>query len=133
MDIILDTHIALWSLDDDSSLSKDAYNLINDLDNNIYFSAISVMEVSIKHNKFPSQFERSGEMFYEECLKSGFYTMPLKPKHAILMDNLKLKEGYKYNDPFDRALIAQAKKENFILLTSDRMMEHYDEECIMFV
>ena len=43
MHILLDTHIALWALDNDAKLSKEAKELINDLNNSIYFSAISVM------------------------------------------------------------------------------------------
>lgn len=133
MDFLLDTHIALWALDDDDRLSKDAKEIIIDENNNIYFSAISVMEVSIKYNKYPKLFNRSGESFYQDSLNSGYYTMPLKPKHAIYMDTLKLKEVYTHNDHFDGALIAQAKKEGFKLLTHDRMLKHFDEECIMFV
>lgn len=133
MDFLLDTHIALWALDDDDRLSKDAKEIIINENNNIYFSAISVMEVSIKYNKYPNLFNRSGESFYQDSLNSGYYTMPLKPKHAIYMDTLKLKEGYTHNDSFDGALIAQAKKEGFKLLTHDKMLKHFDEECIMFV
>lgn len=133
MDFLLDTHIAIWALDDDDRLSKHARDIIIDGNNNIYFSAISVMEISIKYNKDPKLFNRSGESFYQDSLNSGYYTLPLKPKHAICMDTLKLKEGYTHNDPFDRALIAQAKKEGFKLLTHDAMLKHYDEECIMFV
>ena len=133
MDIILDTHILLWVLEERKVLSDEVYTLINDFDNNIYFSAISVMEVSIKHKKYPDQILRSGEDFYNLCLQSGFYTLPLKPKHAILMDKLNIKEGYTHNDPFDKALLAQAKQENFILLTHDNAFKNYDEKCIMLV
>ena len=133
MHILLDTHIALWSLYDDTKLSKEAYNLINDLNNFIYFSAISVMEVSIKHKKFPDTFTKSGETFYSNCLKSDYLTMPFKPKHAIFMDKLNLKDGFIHNDPFDRALLAQAKQERFIFLSHDHMFENYNENFIMIV
>lgn len=134
MHILLDTHIALWALDNDTKLSKEAKELINDLNNSIYFSAISVMEISIKHKKNPNIINRTGTDFYNQCLEAGYYTMPLKPKHAILLDNLNVKDNsYVNNDPFDRALIAQAKRENMILLTHDKIMEYYDEDCIKIV
>lgn len=133
MDYILDTHIAFWALYDTDKLSSDVINIIDNQDNNIYFSAVSVMEISIKHNKFPEIFDKSGRTFYENSLYSGFYTMPLKPKHAILMDDLKIKEGQSHSDPFDRALLAQAKQERFKLITHDRAFEKYEEECIMMV
>ena len=133
MDYLLDTHIAIWALDDNDKLSISARDIIIDENNNIYFSAISVMEVSIKNNKFPELFNRSGQSFYQDSLDSGYYTLPLKPKHAIYMDKLNLIDGYTHNDPFDRALLAQAKQEGFIFLTHDRMFEHYDENFIMIV
>ena len=133
MDYILDTHIALWCLYDDSKLSAETFEIINNPNHNIYFSAVSVMEIAIKHRKYPDSFNKDAQTFYQNSLDSDFYAMPLKPKHAICMDTLKLKEGYTHNNPFDRALIAQAKKEGFKLLTHDEMLKHYDEECIMFV
>ena len=64
MDYLLDTHIALWSLYEDSKLPKVVFEIINNTDNNIYFSAVSVMEVSIKHQKFPKIFDKDAETFY---------------------------------------------------------------------
>ena len=133
MDIILDTHIALWALENNDKLSHYAKEMISDLNNNIYFSAISVMEISIKHKKFPDLFKISGEDFYNDCLNAGYYTMPLKSKHAIFMDKLNLKDGFIHNDPFDRALLAQAKQERFIFLSHDHMFENYNENFIMIV
>lgn len=134
MDYILDTHIIIWALDGDKRLSEELRTIIEDENNNIYFSALSVMEVGIKHKKNPDAMDWSGKELYEDCLKAGYYTMPMKPKHAICMDDLKLKEGaYANGDPFDRGLIAQAKQEGMILLSHDRMMESYDEPCIRMV
>ncbi len=134
MDYILDTHILIWAIDDDPRLSKEVRNIIADEDNNIYFSALSIMEVGIKHKKNPSAMDWSGKELYEDCLEAGYYTLPMKPKHAIFMDDLKLKEGsFAGGDPFDRGLIAQAKQEGMILLSHDRIMEYYDEPCICMV
>ena len=134
MDYILDTHIAMWAIEGNERLSEEAREIIQDEDNNIYFSALSVMEIGIKHKKNPQIMKRSGSQFYERCLEAGYYTMPMKPKHAIFMDDLKVKEGtYMNGDPFDRGLIAQAKQEGMILLSHDKVMESYDEPCIRMV
>lgn len=130
MNILLDTHIAIWALSDDERLETKARQLILDPDNFLYFSAISVMEISIKHHKDPENMEWSGSAFYEECLKAGFYTMPFKPKHATLLDDLISKY---HKDPFDRALIAQARSENMYLMTHDEMLKNYNESCVLFV
>lgn len=134
MDYLLDTHILIWALDGDHRLSEEVKRIINNEDNNLYFSALSVMETAIKHQKNPGKMDWSGQELYEESLKAGYYTLPMKPKHAIYMDGLKLKEGCIVNgDPFDRGLIAQAKQEGMILLSHDWLMEYYDEDCIQIV
>ena len=120
MDIILDTHILIWALDEDDRLSEGARRLIDDNNNFIYFSSLSVMEIAIKHKKNPDKMDWSAEELYHDCLEAGYYTLPFKPKHAIHLDGLKLKEGSRVNgDPFDRGLIAQAKQEGMILLSHD--------------
>ncbi len=134
MDYILDTHIAMWAIEGSGKLSDEALNIIADEDNNIYFSALSVMEIGIKHKKYPQIMIRSGKEFYEKCLEAGYYALPMKPKHAVFMDDLKLKEGAQVlGDPFDRGLIAQAKQEGMILLSHDKVMKYYDEPCIRMV
>ena len=64
MNILLDTHIAIWALTDDKRLGTKARELILDPENNIYFSAISVMEISIKHRKSPKRMDWDGTEFY---------------------------------------------------------------------
>ncbi|MBQ1197393.1 MAG: hypothetical protein IIX47_02170 [Spirochaetaceae bacterium] len=51
MDILLDTHILLWSINDDPRLTEKAKNLIFSKDNTLYYSIISMWEVAIKHMK----------------------------------------------------------------------------------
>ena len=134
MDYILDTHIAIWAIEGNEKLSEEAIDIISNEENNIFFSALSVMEIGIKHKKNPEKMIRSGKDFYEKCLDAGYFTLPMKPKHAIFMDNLKLKEEAVVNgDPFDRGLIAQAKQEKMILLSHDRLLGYYDEDCIKMV
>ena len=49
MNLLLDTDIAIWALNDDQNLSDKARALILDPDNTIYYSTISVWEVMLKH------------------------------------------------------------------------------------
>ena len=48
MNILLDTHIAVWAITDDPRLSEKARELILDPDNSIYWSAVSTLEVNNK-------------------------------------------------------------------------------------
>lgn len=132
MDYILDTHVIIWALEDDDRLSDSVRDIILDNNNNIYFSALSIMEVSIKHHKNPKIMKWSGQQLYEYCLEAGYYTMPFKPKHAFHLENLKVKDKKTVNqDPFDRGLIAQAKAEGMYLISFDKLMHYYDESCIL--
>ena len=46
MNILLDTHIAVWAITDDTRLTERAREIILDSDNNIYISAVSTLEVN---------------------------------------------------------------------------------------
>ena len=49
MNILLDTHILIWALNDDPRLPEKARDLILDEGNVVYYSSVSIWEVSIKH------------------------------------------------------------------------------------
>ena len=110
MKYLLDTHILFWSMSDEKKLSEDVLSVINDPENEIYFSSASVWEVVIKHSKNPENMPVNGREFMEACMKAGFITLPIRNNHVLAVDNLRRKEGEPpHNDPFDRLLIAQAK------------------------
>ena len=43
MKYLLDTHILFWSMSDEKKLSEDVLSVINDPENEIYFSSASVV------------------------------------------------------------------------------------------
>lgn len=49
MNLLLDTHVLIWALTEDARLSEKAREMILDPENTVYYSAVSVWEVSIKH------------------------------------------------------------------------------------
>ena len=49
MKVLLDTHIMLWAMTGDPRLSKIAREVIEDMRNELYFSAASLCEISLKH------------------------------------------------------------------------------------
>ena len=70
MNLLLDTHIALWALNDDPSLSEKAKELILDPDNTIYYSMVSVWEVLLKHsNFFKNRFLKRNIITYSPRMK----------------------------------------------------------------
>ncbi|MER2183109.1 MAG: PIN domain-containing protein, partial [Clostridia bacterium] len=55
MKLLLDTHVLLRVLTNDSKLSDKARRLIADESNEIFYSVISAWEIEIKHEKHPTQ------------------------------------------------------------------------------
>ena len=130
MNILLDTHIAIWSLLDSPKLTQKARALITDPDNTIYYSVISVWEVLLKHTEHPDSIDLTPELFSDNCREAGFVPLELRDKHVLTVNTFPpVVDGHK--DPFDRLLLAQAKTENFSFLTSDSKIPLYQERCVI--
>ena len=132
MNLLLDTHIAIWALNDDPALSEKARDLILDPDNTIYYSTVSVWEVLLKHARRPDSIPFDEADFSAGCREAGFVPLGLADKHILAVHTLHRPENVKeHNDPFDRLLLAQAKVENLSFLTHDELIPDYDEKCII--
>ena len=65
MKVLLDTHIVLWALADSEKLPAKAREIINNNENEIFYSLVSAWEVAIKHNLHPDKIPISEEDFLE--------------------------------------------------------------------
>lgn len=134
MNLLLDTHIAVWALNDDPALSGKARGLILDPDNTVYYSAVSVWEVLLKHAKRPDDIPFNERDFAQACQQAGFFPLDLKDRHILQVSTLVRSSGAaEHNDPFDRLLLAQAKAENLRFLTHDSLIPGYGEKCVISV
>lgn len=134
MRILLDTHIALWAVADTEKLSEKVINLLEEENNEVFYSVASVWEVAIKHKIKPENMPISEEEFVELCEKTGFIRLPIEPAHIFYIKTLERSvDAPKHNDPFDRMLIAQAKYEDLNLITHDSQFLYYGENCVMNV
>ncbi|MBR1813591.1 MAG: type II toxin-antitoxin system VapC family toxin [Lachnospiraceae bacterium] len=132
MNLLLDTHIAIWALDDAPQLSEKARELILDPNNTIYYSTVSVWEVMLKHARRPDEIPFDEKDFSEGCRSAGFIPLGLADKHILAVSTLSRPDNVKeHNDPFDRLLIAQAKVENLSFLTHDELIPDYNERCVI--
>lgn len=120
MKYLLDTNIFLWSLNDDKRLKRQIHKILEDPLNEIFASVVNGWEISIKHKigKLPLK-----TTLFECFEKSGFNILDISLNHILQLDKLSLYR--KHKDPFDRLLIAQAKAENFTLITSDPKIWRY--------
>lgn len=134
MDLLLDTHILLWTFNNDPKLSKKTQDIIKNADSTIFYSIISMWEVAIKHKKSPDLMNTSGTEFMHYCEMAGFKKLPIDDRHICALETLEKKNGMpEHNDPFDRMLISQAKADGMLLLTHDQKFSFYDEPYIAIV
>ena len=132
MKYLLDSHVLIWALFSDEKLARKAFDIINSRDNEIYYSAASIWEIGMKHAKAPEKMPVSGKVLMECSEQAGMLSLPIIQEHAAAVNELRRKDGEPpHNDPFDKMLIAQAKCENMILLTHDRLLSGYGEDCVM--
>ena len=134
MNILLDTHIAIWAITDDIRLIKKARDLILDPGNNLYYSAASVFEVDIKTKSRKNNLEFTTDEFVEMCHEAGYIHSPLKETHLLAANKLIWDgEGAEHKDPFDRILLAQAITENMHFMTSDGKIPCFKQNCVIAV
>jgi|SRR5690554_5304422 len=119
MRFLLDTHVLLWWLANDSRLSEPHRSLIADRANFVLVSSISIAEVSIKASL--GKLEAPANT-HDAALMSGFGLLSFEAAHAEELREL----PWIHRDPFDRMLVAQARIEKLRLLTADARIRQYD-------
>jgi PIN domain nuclease of toxin-antitoxin system len=124
--ILIDTHVALWFLNGDSSLSDKAKGVILDARNNKYVSLASVWEVAIKISINKLSFDGGTEGFVELLKDNGFELLPIKTEHLSVVETLE----FFHRDPFDRLLVAACIAEDMPIVTVDKNIELYPIESL---
>ena len=124
MRLLLDTHTLLWLDTDLSRLSPRARSLLRDRKNQVYVSAITAWELSIKNRlgKLPSASSLLNS-YHSSLARYGFLALPLTSDHALAERTL----SADHKDPFDRALVAQAAHEKLSLLSNDPLLAQFSE------
>ena len=134
MKVLLDTHIILWFLANDSRLPDKAKQIILDERNEILYSTASVWEIAIKHMANPGKMRINGSKFADGCHQVGFKMIPIIDSHVAALETLKRPDDAPHHkDPFDRIMIAQAKAEGLKFVTHDALLPYYNESCLLSV
>ena len=127
MKILLDTHAFLWWITDDQKLSSRAREVISDAENELFFSAASGWEISIKVQLGRLKLPEEPERFIPEQLRMNFIrSLPIQMRHALFVSTL----PNHHRDPFDRMLVAQAQLEEMSILSADLQISRYQVELI---
>lgn len=123
MNLLLDTHVALWAITDSPRLSSQARELILGPRAIVWISAATIWEIAIKHSLGRGDMPISGDEAIRHFRASGYDFLPVEPEHAAAIETLPLH----HQDPFDRLLAAQAQVEPMRLLTHDPMLVRYGD------
>jgi len=123
MNYLLDTHVLLWVINDDTKLSTKAKEKIKDTENDIYVSAISFWEISLKFSLGKLKLRGfTPDNLTELSVQIGFKQLPLLHDECATYHHL---INTIHRDPFDRMLIWQAIKHNFTLISKDSKASLY--------
>jgi PIN domain nuclease of toxin-antitoxin system len=117
--LLLDTHALLWWLSDDAQLGEETRRAISNPRNQVYISAASTWEISIKKTIGKLSAPDDMDAIVED---EGFDKLPITLFHGEQAGLLP--EHHK--DPFDRMLIAQAQAEGLIIVTNDKKIARYN-------
>lgn len=126
MNLLLDTHVALWAITDSPKLSASARELIQSPKTTVWISAASVWEIAIKHGLGRGDMPVSGDAAVRYFRESGYHFLAIEPEHAVAVEAL----AAHHQDPFDRLLVAQALVEPMRLMTHDPMVARYSDTII---
>ena len=116
---LLDTHVFIWWLCDDTRLSDALICEIEYAGAANFISAASIWEIAIKKRLGRIDFPENINQIVKKC---GFSSLPIHARHAESAGNLPLY----HHDPFDRMLIAQARVERLTLISFDQAMLAYN-------
>lgn len=117
MRALLDTHTFLWAMGQPAKLSKKALAAIRAPENDLFVSAATAWELSIKFQlgRLP---EAASILARFDALAEalGAQALSMNVAHSVLAGAL----DWDHTDPFDRMLAAQALTENLSLVSRDR-------------
>jgi PIN domain nuclease of toxin-antitoxin system len=122
MKYLLDTVVWLWSLNSPERISDEGRRVLERGEEEIYLSAVTPWEISIKMRLGRLDFPGSPAQLVPRFMaKQSLRPLSVNHRHAAKVYDLPAHHA----DPFDRMLIAQALIEDLVILTSDRVFRKY--------
>ena len=126
MNLLLDTHVALWAIADSPKLPEHARARIQNPKVVVWVSSASVWEIAIKYTLGRGDMPVSAADALAYFRASGYRLLPIEAEHTVALAELPAH----HHDPFDRLLIAQALSEPLRLMTHDATVARYNSTII---
>ncbi len=121
MQLLVDTHLLLWSVAASKKLPPTAREMLTDPANDVFYSAASVWEIAVKSGLGRDDFQVDMPSLLQAFVTAGFVELAITSTHAARATSL----PDLHKDPFDRLLVAQALSEPALLLTNDAQLGQY--------
>jgi len=119
--LLLDTHALIWFLAADRRLGAPARGLIESPENTAMISIVSLWEIALKSRLGKLQIDFGAVL--DAVGKTDFVSLDLKERHLRALSALP--SVPEHRDPFDHLLIAQARSEDLVFLSSDPRVRNY--------
>lgn len=126
MNLLLDTHVALWAITDSPRLSPKARQLLTAPRTTVWVSVASLWEIAIKHSLGRGDMPVSAQDALRYFEASGYRVLAIEAEHAVAVASL----PPHHQDPFDRLLVAQALTEPMCLMTHDANVAAYSDTIL---
>ena len=122
MRLLLDTCAFLWWAEDSPRPPPGVRSAVSDPAHEVYVSAASIWEISVKHHLGKLPLPQPPELFLpEQRERHGFRSLPMDEASVLELHRLPAL----HKDPFDRMLACQAIEHGMTLLTPDRLIAQY--------
>ncbi len=122
MTYLLDTGVWLWSLWEPERIARKAREVMADLGQQVFLSAVTSWEIAIKAGAGKLTVpEPAGSYVPRRMADQGLRPLPISHRHALAVAAL----PRHHRDPFDRLLVAHALVEDVAIVSADATLDLY--------
>jgi len=128
MAYLLDTSVFLSAIIAPDRLNRHAQELLAQQSETLFLSGGSSWEIGIKYALGRLGLPDAPTRWVPASMRRlGVHPLDITHRHALAVAEL----PNHHQDPFDRILVAQAKSEGLILLTTDRVFQKYPIKVLL--
>jgi PIN domain nuclease of toxin-antitoxin system len=124
MTLLLDTHTFLWAIGDVEKLSSAVRDRLENPEVKRVVSVVSLWEIAMKKQIGKLDLPDDPHFYEEQLSLLHASLLPVEARHIFELMRLPLL----HRDPFDRVLVAQARRDSLLLVTRDSALSGYAVE-----
>jgi|GEM_PF-484227 len=127
---LLDTHILIWLLRENSRLNKNIRDDIEYFQNSYYASVVSLHEMIFLIQEGKMRSSDSISNIIKDTQEKQIQFLDIKPKHIEVLEKLStpLIGGKQHKDQFDRTIISQGIAEELTVISADSKFPLYKDK-----